>query len=347
MRKVLLVTLSVLLTLAITLKGARGAEDLDTPPGKATRTFEFKYSAAVKNFPEGAKFVELWIPVPQDTNHQKIANLKFEAVEQPLLGVDPVQNNRIAYWKIDASKAKGFTVLMSFECTRMEAEAGDLTKTRELSAEEKTKFAPYLKADKLVLVGGDFTATAASATQGAKTPAEIAKAAYDYTLATMKYDKPADKQGWGKGSTQWACEAKIGNCTDFHALIMSIGRTRGVPVKFEMGFPIPPIPANMGKEGPPAMGVIGGYHCWAALYLGGAGWVPVDASESSKNPAQKEYFYGHLDENRVQVSSGRDVNLVPKQAGEALNFFVHPYAEVDGKPFAAEKTYGYTCKLEK
>src|SRR5207253_11190175 len=65
-----------------------------------------------------------------------------------------------------------------------------------------------------------------SATKGAKSPNEIARAAYDFTVSTMKYDKPKDKPGWGKGSTQWACDSKFGNCTDFHAMIMSIGRDR-------------------------------------------------------------------------------------------------------------------------
>ena len=85
-----------------------------------------------------------------------------------------------------------------------------------------------------------------------------------------------------------------------------------------------------GASGSPA-GPVGGYHCWAKLYLGGVGWVPVDASEAQKNPALAPYYFGNLTADRVQVSSGRDVNLVPKQAEEALNYFVYPYAEADGK----------------
>jgi len=46
--------------------------------------------------------------------------------------------------------------------------------------------------------------------------------------------------------------------------------------------------------------------------------VPVDASEAQKNPALVPYYYGNLTADRVQVSNGRDVNVVPKQAEAAL-----------------------------
>ena len=71
----------------------------------------------------------------------------------------------------------------------------------------------------------------------------------------------------------------------------------------------------------------------AEFYLKGYGWVPVDASEASKHPEKKEYFFGAHDENRVQLSIGRDIELSPPQAGAPLNYFIYPYVEVDGVPF--------------
>jgi hypothetical protein len=35
----------------------------------------------------------------------------------------------------------------------------------------------------------------------------------------------------------------------------------------------------------------------------------------------------------VQFSTGRDITLSPKQDGPALNYFVYPYVEIDGKPY--------------
>jgi transglutaminase-like putative cysteine protease len=87
---------------------------------------------------------------------------------------------------------------------------------------------------------------------------------------------------------------------------------------------------------------VSGYHCWAEAYIKGIGWVPVDASEAAKDPAKREYFFGAHDENRVEFTLGRDLILNPKQAGEPLNYFIYPYAEIDGKAFASiDKSFAY------
>jgi hypothetical protein len=57
----------------------------------------------------------------------------------------------------------------------------------------------------------------------------------------------------------------------------------------------------------------------------------VDISEAWKDQTKREYFFGAHDANRVQFSRGRDITLLPKQAGEPLNYFVYPYVEVAGK----------------
>jgi hypothetical protein len=38
-----------------------------------------------------------------------------------------------------------------------------------------------------------------------------------------------------------------------------------------------------------------------------------------------------LSYDRVLLTRGRDLTLEPKQAGAPLNYFVYPYAEVDGQ----------------
>jgi transglutaminase-like putative cysteine protease len=86
-------------------------------------------------------------------------------------------------------------------------------------------------------------------------------------------------------------------------------------------------------------GDIAGYHCWARFWMDGLGWLPVDASEAWKHPEKRERFFGGHDENRVQLSVGRDLRF-PGMAGE-LNYFVHPYAEAGGRPTAVAYKYAY------
>ncbi len=56
----------------------------------------------------------------------------------------------------------------------------------------------------------------------------------------------------------------------------------------------------------------------------------------------KDIPAGTHDENRLELSKDRDLILIPKQQADPLNYFVYPYAEIDGQPFAnitSEVTY--------
>ena len=184
--------------------------------------------------------------------------------------------------------------------------------------------AEYLKPEPLVPLDGPVRSLALEATRGLDTDAEKAKAIYEKVVGLMKYDKSGT--GWGRGDALFACDAKRGNCTDFHALVIGMARSAGIPARFAIGLPLPH------ERG---TGVIPGYHCWAELYVRGRGWVPVDASEAAKDPTRRSYFFGHHDEDRLEFTRGRHLNLNPAQTGPPLNFFVYPYAELDGRPHEA------------
>ncbi len=173
---------------------------------------------------------------------------------------------------------------------------------------------------------------AADVTAGKTTPLARARAVYDYVLSTMRYEKPAGAgQGWGQGDIEWACDKKYGNCTDFHALFIGLLRASGIPARFSIGYAIPTA----------ASGDVPGYHCWADFYLDGVGWVPVDASEGWKHKERADWFFGHHDADRVQLSTGRDVPL-PGARGAALNYFVYPYAEAtDGTAVEVTRKTSY------
>ena len=143
-------------------------------------------------------------------------------------------------------------------------------------------------------------------------------------FTTFRYDKTGT--GWGRGDAVWACDAKHGNCTDFHSPFIGMLRADDIPARFDIGFPLP---ENKDK------GDISGYHCWAEFYASKIGWIPVDISEAWKAKEKENYFFGSVDANRVKFSTGRDITLSPKQDGPPLNYFVYPYVEVDGKPYEA------------
>ena len=156
----------------------------------------------------------------------------------------------------------------------------------------------------------------------ARTDVEIARAIYDHVVSTVKYDKSG--KGAGRGDIYYVSKERRGNCADFNAIFIGYSRAVGIPTRFAIGFPLA---AQRGEAKIPD------YHCWAEFYAKGIGWVPVDAAEAAQHPSNREYYFGALDENRIELTKGRDVVLTPKQWGGNLNYFIYPYAEVDGKEF--------------
>jgi transglutaminase-like putative cysteine protease len=190
----------------------------------------------------------------------------------------------------------------------------------------------FLQADALVPITGKPAEIARAQVEGKKTVLEKARALYDYTLENMSYDKSG--KGWGRGDALYACDAKRGNCTDFHSLFISMARSQGIAAKFEIGFPLAPVKAADAGTSV----AVAGYHCWAEFWDPERGWVPIDISEAWKERSKTEYFFGAHDVNRVQFSTGRDVLLVPQQRGAAVNYFVYPYVEVGGESWPNVET---------
>jgi transglutaminase-like putative cysteine protease len=278
-----------------------------------SRTFELTYKATVRDIPEGTKVLDLWLPLPQTDRNQTVHRVTIDAPNPVSIGREARFGNQCLHVRVDTPKAT-VTVTLAVEATRRENSGG----SELLSDDER---AQYLKAEPLVPLDGPVRALALEATRGLDTDAEKAKAVYEKVVGLMKYDKSGS--GWGRGDALFACDAKRGNCTDFHALVIGMARSVGIPARFAIGLPLP-----RGR----ASGEISGYHCWAELYVGGRGWVPVDASEAAKDPSRRGYFFGHHDEDRLEFSRGRHLTLAPAQHGPPLNFFVYPYAEVDGRP---------------
>lgn len=288
---------------------------------QSTRHFIFHYEFTIKNVPVGKK-VRVWIPAAHSDAYQEVRVVSAKS-DLPLKRTREAKHGNEIYFAESASAAHPelhFNIeydVIRHERVALASQARVVPAT--LTQKERTQ---DLQPNLLVPITGIPADLAAKVTQGKNAPLEKARAIYDYVFSTMRYDKTGT--GWGRGDVLYACDAKKGNCTDFHSLFIAMARSQGIPARFEIGFPLP-----ADKDS----GDIAGYHCWSDFYIDGKGWIPVDISEAWKHPEKKNYFFGSHDVNRVQFSMGRDLTLNPAQQGKPLNYFVYPYVEVDGAEY--------------
>jgi transglutaminase-like putative cysteine protease len=297
----------LLLVLALPLTGWAD----DEAPRR--RTFELTYRATVEKIPERAERLDLWLPLPRDDADQTIHRLTIDAPKPVTIGREPESGNRMLHVRFDRPRGE-VTVSLTIVATRQENAGRD----EPLGPEEQARL---LAPEPLVPLDGPIRRLAEEATRGLEGDSLRARAIYEAVVGTMTYDKSGT--GWGRGDALYACDAKRGNCTDFHALLIGMARSVGIPARFAIGLPL---------QGDRDSGEVAGYHCWAEMYVEGQGWIPVDASEAAKDPARRDYFFGHHDEDRLEFSRGRNLTLEPPQQGPPLNFFIEPYAEIDGVP---------------
>ena len=283
-----------------------------------SRHFTFHYAFTVKDVPAGKK-VRVWIPAAHSDAFQDVKVVSAKG-DLPLKKTrDAKFGNEIYYAEAKNSAQSELHFEVEYDVVRHERIAlkpeAHLSAAALTSQERQQDLSP----DALVPIAGLPADLAIKVTQGKTDPLEKARAIYDYVFTTMKYDKTGT--GWGRGDVLYACDAKKGNCTDFHSLFISMARSQGIPARFEIGFPLP---ADKHSA------EIAGYHCWSDFYIDGKGWIPVDISEAWKHQEKRDYFFGAHDVNRMQFSMGRDLRLNPPQDGAPLNYFVYPYVEVDG-----------------
>ena len=323
------------------------------------RKFEFTYQISLD---KSDSKVELWFPIPQTNEVQRIAeenithgNLNCQKLSEPIHG------NHYYYCFNDDGLDQKTTV--SYKCYVDRNEHGAVNY-------ENLSIRNYDKGTNNITVPeGDIFEDIIN--ENNLTSNDM-RSVYDYVLNGMHYGKPTNDEGnpnykyvngginkntgeewlpkditygrlkvsqdqlvekqnkkesyaYGNGNATYACDIGVGNCTDYHSYFMSLSRTMDVPARFHMGFNVPD-----GIEGS-----IGGYHCWSDYHVDGEGWYPVDISEADKDPSKIDFFFGKLDCNRVEFTTGRDLEL--HNYTKYVNFFIYPL--IEGTTFTKSFSY--------
>jgi transglutaminase-like putative cysteine protease len=269
--------------------------------------FKFTYKCIL---PEWTGRANLWLPLASSDSYQEIHSLD---ISMPFPFQEKSENrfeNKYLFAEVDDQYA-GDTIRIQYELTRKEKSAYEGT---DLEAQRFLGATPFLP------TGGQFQELAEKiiADREARSKLAQARALYDYISDSLRYAKEGT---YGTADAQYACDAKSGNCTEFHSLFISLARSVSIPARFAVGAAIPTARNNGG---------ITGYHCWAEFYAEGK-WWPVDISEANKYAALSTYYFGHHPANRIEMSKGRQIMVEPAPASGPLTFFVYPLMEHRGE----------------
>lgn len=293
----------------------------DASPGllgvvHGTDSFEFRYRVVI---PELTSKARMWLPVAKSNTFQDVRLTGISMTMPYRMVTDKKHGNSILFAEPSAGNS-GDTIQLTYHVKRLEH--GPVASTGPADSDA-------LKPNKLVPVGGRFTGIAQEAFRG-RDGSDLmkARALYDYIIDNMRYMKYGD---FGRGDSNYACDVKTGNCSEFHSYFISLARSSGIPARFAIGASIPSDRDDGG---------IDGYHCWAEFEADGK-WWPVDISEANKYTALATYYFGHHPANRIEFSKGRDLEPEPMPASGPINFLAYPLLESEGKSIKTRTTFSF------
>ncbi|MBW1764139.1 MAG: transglutaminase domain-containing protein [Deltaproteobacteria bacterium] len=268
--------------------------------------FEFLYHARLPDITGNAR---MWIPMPSTDMFQKVEVKSVNTPGKSQILKENKYGNRVLFLTLGPEDS-GKTLEILYSAQRFE---------KGIYKEKAPEPGQYLESDRFLPVTENFRTIAEKVVGDKKSDLVRARALYDHTIERMSYIKFGD--GWGQGDAVYACDARTGNCTDFHSYFIALSRAIGIPARFAIGVAIP----SERNEGG-----INGYHCWAEFYADGS-WWPVDVSEADKYSSLSTYYFGHHPANRLELSRGRDLAVEPGPVSGPINFLAYPVLETGGK----------------
>lgn len=279
--------------------------------------------------PDDSNDVRVWIPYPVSNSTQDISNVRISGNFSQSGIYGEKETGNLALYAEWTAQAKDRAITLTFDATAQELIRKDFPAVEPAIPVEIRE---YLKSTAFIPTDGKVKEIALSVTKNKRKISDKARAVYQWVVENTVRDP--DVKGCGTGEVEKVIAKRGGKCADISSVFVSIARAAGVPAREVFGL-------RLGKKDQEDM--TGGHHCWVEFYVPGYGWVPADPADVRKamlvekldlKGAQKyiDYYFGAVDEYRVALArGGRGYYLNPRQNDGPLNYFMYPYAEVNGK----------------
>jgi transglutaminase-like putative cysteine protease len=249
--------------------------------------------------PEG-ETVRCWLPYPKE-NQQRQKNIRFISAsdENYVIAPDTV-THRTIYMEAKAVRGIPTRFMVSFSY-QSSGQYFDPAKIKILPYDRNSDLYKKYTAEQLPDIC--FTDTVRHLTDlitGSESrPFEILKKLYCWIDANIPW-AGALEYSIIPNIPEYVIKNRRGDCGMQTFLLMSMLRYKGIPVRWQSGWMMPPGDENL--------------HDWCEVYFEGAGWIPVDMSyglQYSDNMKVRDFYMSGIDSYRLIVNDGVAGSLFP------------------------------------
>jgi transglutaminase-like putative cysteine protease len=253
---------------------------------------EIHFTLTVPANAAGAKpgsVVRAWLPYPQEYRQQTDVELLSAAPGKPVIAENGRPHRSLYFEHRIDDPAKPITFEASYAYTshayypvlndaKVEALPADFP--AEFLAERKPHllFSPKLRETVANVVGAETN------------PLAKARKIFHWIDANLRYHAE-EEYSIIPSFSEHAMSRRRGDCGIQASLFITMCRAAGVPARWQSGWQTIPGGHNM--------------HDWAEIYVAPWGWLPCDPSyglKPSKDPAVREFYFGHQDAFRMIVN---------------------------------------------
>jgi transglutaminase-like putative cysteine protease len=313
------------------------AERRFSPEAGTWRTFDVTTKVEIAE-PQGV--TRVWLPIPSvDSPWQRSLETRFSTNGQARMGSDLVEGAKF----LSVTFAEGVRPVVEITSrVQTQNRAAELS-ARNAEPEAADTLRHFTRATQMLPLDGIVRTTALSATKGAKTDEQKARAIYDWVVTNAFRDPKT--RGCGEGDIKAMLETGNlgGKCADLNALFVGLCRAVGLPARDVYGIRLAPSAFGYKELSGNPSSLKGAQHCRAEVYLQAHGWVAADPADVAKvmrletaewikktdhpvvAPVYK-HLWGGWEGNWMAWNTAHDVRLPGSQGGLA-NFLMYPLAE--------------------
>ncbi len=251
--------------------------------------------------PEG-ETIRCWMPWPK-VNHPRQVNIELlsSSDQEYLISPDTAVHSTI-YFEGTAERGKPLDFTVAFRYRSM----GEYFYLKDINSQPYNKMSTEFKiytSEQLphISFSKEIRNLADSLTTPDDNPMEIVKKIYGWFknniiwTGALEYSIMPDIPGY-------VYHNKRGDCGMQTFMFISMLRYKGIPVKWQSGWMVPPDAENL--------------HDWCEVYYEGTGWVPVDISydlQQTGNVNLREFYMSGIDSYRLIINDGIAGTLYPKK----------------------------------